>query len=243
MSAMSCKCNHELASEHKTSTHVFFSQHLGCTGDLILWRCKLARVSTTFAGGASRRLESQHIRMMREIMDVPLPLAASRRLISFLIFQISICGRASSASKARLTEVHRSRRADSPPSMIGVSGARRKKRFAKAISPTCHSRQRPPAPLVAGKQQLMHRARPALEGQLEGLLKGVAQERGLGSRAQFFLVGCVVRELSTYVSLGLVRLRFRHGGGLGLIERRANYRIGPAAHERSSLSCQEAEAR
>lgn len=34
-------------------------------------------------------------RMMREIMDVPFPLAASRRLMSFLIFQISIyrhCG-------------------------------------------------------------------------------------------------------------------------------------------------------
>ena len=28
--------------------------------------------------------------MMREIMDVPLPLAASRRLISFLTFHISM---------------------------------------------------------------------------------------------------------------------------------------------------------
>jgi hypothetical protein len=43
----------------------------------------------------SRALSGQakaggHIRMMREIMEVPLPRAASRRLISFLTFQISM---------------------------------------------------------------------------------------------------------------------------------------------------------
>jgi hypothetical protein len=31
-----------------------------------------------------------HVRIMREIMEVPLPRAASRRLISFLTFQISM---------------------------------------------------------------------------------------------------------------------------------------------------------
>ena len=35
--------------------------------------------------------KSSHARMIKEIMLVPLPLAASRRLMSFLTFHISIC--------------------------------------------------------------------------------------------------------------------------------------------------------
>jgi hypothetical protein len=40
-----------------------------------------------WAAGLSR---AAHVRMMSEIMDVPFPRAASRRLISFLTFQISM---------------------------------------------------------------------------------------------------------------------------------------------------------
>jgi len=41
-----------------------------------------------------------HLRMMSEIMDVPFPLAASRRFMSFLTFQISMFFSASLACGA-----------------------------------------------------------------------------------------------------------------------------------------------
>ena len=41
-------------------------------------------------GGLLGRAPRAHIRIMSEIMDVPFPRAASRRLISFLTFQISM---------------------------------------------------------------------------------------------------------------------------------------------------------
>ena len=63
-------------------THEFFSQHFGDTRYLILGSCRL------WSATRSHR-QREDIRMMREIMEVPLPLAASRRLTSFLIFQIS----------------------------------------------------------------------------------------------------------------------------------------------------------
>ena len=48
------------------------------------------------------------LRMMREIIDVPLPLAASRRLINFLTFHISMFFSASLGCGALMTAVLRS---------------------------------------------------------------------------------------------------------------------------------------
>lgn len=74
-------------------TYVFFSQHLGCARHLILGR--YLRVSTSqlggmrVLGGVATGVRG-HVRIMSEIMEVPLPRAASRRLISFFTFHISI---------------------------------------------------------------------------------------------------------------------------------------------------------
>lgn len=72
--------------------YVFFSQHLGGTRDLVLGGC--SSVSQHGAPVNTSDLNAlqpvEDVRMMREIMLVPLPRAASRRLMSFLTFQISI---------------------------------------------------------------------------------------------------------------------------------------------------------
>ncbi len=47
-------------------------------------------MSVSVMGGGGAKMRGSHVRIMREIMDVPFPLAASRRLMSFLTFQISI---------------------------------------------------------------------------------------------------------------------------------------------------------
>jgi hypothetical protein len=60
-----------------------FGQHLGGARDLVLGRCACQRPPEQPASAA-------YSRMMSEIMDVPFPRAASRRLMSFLTFQISM---------------------------------------------------------------------------------------------------------------------------------------------------------
>lgn len=68
-------------------TYVFFSQHLCSTRDLILWSCWAGQSAVLIP---ARLDKGRHVRMMREIMDVPLPRAASSLLMSFLTFHISI---------------------------------------------------------------------------------------------------------------------------------------------------------
>lgn len=65
-----------------------------CTAE---YRGLLPRISLCdqgrVGGGDNAMVVETNVRMMSEIMEVPLPRAASRRLMSFLTFHISICGR------------------------------------------------------------------------------------------------------------------------------------------------------
>lgn len=67
-------------------SYVFFSQHLRGAGNLIFGSWML--LVLTFLAEPAR--EVVNIRMISEIMEVPFPLAASSRLMSFLTFHISI---------------------------------------------------------------------------------------------------------------------------------------------------------
>jgi hypothetical protein len=63
-------------------SYVFFSQHLCGAGNLIFGSWTLLEISLCRSAG--------DIRIINEIMEVPFPLAASRRLMSFLTFHISM---------------------------------------------------------------------------------------------------------------------------------------------------------
>lgn len=73
--------------------YVFFCQHLRGTRDLVLGGCyDVSQHGRGLIPEACSVLRwAVDIRMIREIMLVPFPRAASRRLMSFLTFQISIC--------------------------------------------------------------------------------------------------------------------------------------------------------
>ena len=67
------------------ATYVFFSQHLCGARNLILWSYDMSALRLCEVQACHR-----YLRIMREIMEVPFPRAASRRLMSFLTFHISM---------------------------------------------------------------------------------------------------------------------------------------------------------